>query len=134
MKGFLQRFYEKKKILGTSDAWSMSRSSQRPAYYIEYCQILCNILGILRRSKKYNSFCLECCHPSFKTIQKNNLTGLGLWLLIAIIYHLPSFKYQSQKRLDSLSLGLEFNLDLLGLHIGAKVFKFAIRLPDKRSF
>ena len=34
--------YEKKIILGTSDAWSMSRSSQRtsnPAYYIEDCRI-----------------------------------------------------------------------------------------------
>ena len=38
------RNYEKKIILGTSDNWSMSRSSQRPsepAYYIEDCRILC---------------------------------------------------------------------------------------------
>ena len=37
------RNYEKEIILGTSDAWSMSRSSQRPtnpAYYIEDCRIL----------------------------------------------------------------------------------------------
>ena len=36
------RNHEKKIILGTSDAWLMSRSSQRPsdrAYYIEYFQI-----------------------------------------------------------------------------------------------
>ena len=35
--------YEKKIMLGTSDAWSMSRSSHRPsepAYYIEDCRIL----------------------------------------------------------------------------------------------
>ena len=37
------RNYEKKIILGTSDAWSMSRLSQRtsdPACYIEDCRIL----------------------------------------------------------------------------------------------
>ena len=36
------RNYEKEIILGTSDAWLMSRLSQRPsdpAYYIEHCQI-----------------------------------------------------------------------------------------------
>ena len=36
------RKYEKEIILGTSDAWLMSRLSQRhsdPAYYIEDCQI-----------------------------------------------------------------------------------------------
>ena len=36
------RKYEKIIILGTSDAWSMSQSSQRPsnpAYYIEDCRI-----------------------------------------------------------------------------------------------
>ena len=34
---------KKKKIHGTSDAWSMSRSSQRPSgpeYYMEDCRIL----------------------------------------------------------------------------------------------
>ena len=39
----IERNFEKKKILGTSDAWSMSRSSHRPrepAYYIEDCRIL----------------------------------------------------------------------------------------------
>ena len=43
MKQFLQRNYEKKIILGTSDAWSTSRWSHRPsdpAYYIEDCRIL----------------------------------------------------------------------------------------------
>ena len=37
------RNYEKKIILGTSDAWSIRRSSHQPidpAYYIEDCQIL----------------------------------------------------------------------------------------------
>ena len=44
MKRFLQRILQeimKKIILGTSDAWSMSHSSQRPSepvYYIEDCQ------------------------------------------------------------------------------------------------
>ena len=36
------RNYEKKIILGTSDTWSMRRSSHRqsdPAYYIEDCRI-----------------------------------------------------------------------------------------------
>ena len=36
------RNYEKKIIPGTSDAWSMSRSSHRPSdpgYYIEDCRI-----------------------------------------------------------------------------------------------
>ena len=36
------RNYEKKIILGTSDAWSLSDLSHRPsdpAYYIEDCQI-----------------------------------------------------------------------------------------------
>ena len=39
------RFYEKK-ILGTSDPWSTSHSSQqttKPAYHIVDCRILCNI-------------------------------------------------------------------------------------------
>ena len=41
---FLQRILQEvmKKVLGTSDAWSMRRSSQRPsdpAYYIEDCRI-----------------------------------------------------------------------------------------------
>ena len=45
MKGFLQRILQeimKKIILGTSDAWSMRRSSHRPsdpAYYIKDCPI-----------------------------------------------------------------------------------------------
>ena len=37
------RNYEKKIMLGTSDAWSMSRLSHRPSkpvYYIEDCWIL----------------------------------------------------------------------------------------------
>ena len=45
------RNYEKKIILGTSDAWSMSRLSKRPsdpAYYIEDCRIFedCQILDL----------------------------------------------------------------------------------------
>ena len=45
MKGFLQRILQeimKKIILGTSDAWSMRQSTERPsnpAYYIEDCWI-----------------------------------------------------------------------------------------------
>ena len=45
LKRFLQRILleiMKKKILGTSEAWSVSHSSQRPsepAYYIEDCRI-----------------------------------------------------------------------------------------------
>ena len=39
------RNYEKKVMLGTSDAWSTSRSSHQPSepvYYIEDCQIFIN--------------------------------------------------------------------------------------------
>ena len=48
MKRFLQRILQeimKKKILGTSETWSMSHLFQRPsdpAYYIEDCRILTN--------------------------------------------------------------------------------------------
>ena len=47
------RFYEKKMILGTSDAWSKRLLSHRPsdpAYYIEDCQIFENLKGIWVRS------------------------------------------------------------------------------------
>ena len=43
LNDFLKEEIMKKIILGTSDAWSMSRSSLRPsdpAYYIEDCWIL----------------------------------------------------------------------------------------------
>ena len=40
---------KKKIMLGTSDTWSMSRSSQRPnepAYYIEDCRILTDCIHL----------------------------------------------------------------------------------------
>ena len=43
------RNYEKNIILGTSEAWSMSHSSQRPSdpsYYIEDCRIFSNIIDV----------------------------------------------------------------------------------------
>ena len=49
------RNYEKKIILGTSDAWSMSRLAHRlsnPAYYIEDCGI----------SKARQNAWLTCCY------------------------------------------------------------------------
>ena len=49
------RNYEKK-ILGTSDAWSMSRSFQRtsyPPYHIEDCCILCTRLQWEWRAHKW---------------------------------------------------------------------------------
>ena len=59
LKGFLQRILQeimkKKIILGTSDTWLMSPSSNRPRsdpkFYIEYCRIfnllICKALSIL---------------------------------------------------------------------------------------
>ena len=42
LQRILQEIMKNKKILGTSDAWSLSRLSHRPskqAYYIEDCRI-----------------------------------------------------------------------------------------------
>ena len=56
MKRFLQRILQeimKKIILGTSDAWSMSRSSHQPsdpAYYIEDCRIYSKEKNLLSKS------------------------------------------------------------------------------------
>ena len=46
------RNYEKEIILGTSDAWSLSCSSQRPidpAYYIEDCRMYASVHRIQKK-------------------------------------------------------------------------------------
>ena len=71
----------KKKILGTSDDWSMRKSSHRPskaAYYIEDCWISCllfsfgtfnSILAGLGRYRVY----LACCSDqiAYKPVQQS---------------------------------------------------------------
>ena len=64
MKGFLQRILQeimKKKILGTSDAWSMRQSSHRPsvpAYYIEDCRI--SKQRQISRNSRHHPSCKSC--------------------------------------------------------------------------
>ena len=49
------RNYKKKIILGTSDAWSMRRSSYRPSYLAYYIEV-CRISNLLQKScPKQNS-------------------------------------------------------------------------------
>ena len=62
MKGFLQRILQeimkKEIILGTSDAWSMRRSSHRlidTAYYIEDCRI--SVLSTVEKLYHFFKIC-----------------------------------------------------------------------------
>ena len=73
---------KKKIILGTSDAWSMSRSSQRPsdpAYYIEDCRI--SILCVIAEVDNFsNDFAVE----TFADMTKNQNTAVATAILSEI--------------------------------------------------
>ena len=69
MKGFLLRVWQgfmKKKILGTSDTWSMSGLSHQlsePAYYIVDCRISGDVIIITKRTRVTLTTCNNSHDP-----------------------------------------------------------------------